>query len=59
LIRVEAPGFQLRSVAVPEVGMQDFRWSVGPYTAVEAAVSLLIILFPAIALWLPGGLYRD
>jgi hypothetical protein len=49
----------MRSVAVPEVGMQDFRWSVGPYTAVEAAVSLLIILFPAIALWLPGGLYRD
>jgi hypothetical protein len=38
--------------------MQDIHWSVGPYTAVELAVSLVNILFPPIALRLPGMLFR-
>lgn len=49
--------FYLRSVAPPEVSMKDIYWSVGPYTVVELLGLLLIVLFPAIALWLPNLLF--
>lgn len=49
--------FYLRSVAPPEVSMKDIYWSVGPYTVVELAGLFIIVLFPAIALWLPGILF--
>jgi tripartite ATP-independent transporter DctM subunit len=49
--------FYLRSVAPPEVNMSDIYWSVGPYTVVELAGLFIIVLFPAIALWLPGVIF--
>lgn len=49
--------FYLRSVAPPEVTMKDIYWSVGPYTIVELCGLFLIVLFPAIALWLPNLLF--
>jgi tripartite ATP-independent transporter DctM subunit len=49
--------FYLRSVAPPEVTMKDIYWSVGPYTLVELTGLFIIVLFPAIALWLPGVLF--
>ena len=49
--------FYLRSVAPPEVTMKDIYWSVGPYTIVELTGLLIIVLFPAIALWLPNVLF--
>ena len=49
--------FYLRSVAPPEVSMKDIYWSVGPYTVVELAGLFIIVLFPAIALWLPGKVF--
>ncbi len=49
--------FYLRSVAPPGVTMKDIYWSVGPYTVVELTGLFLIVLFPAIALWLPEYLF--
>ena len=49
--------FYLRSVAPPDVTMKDIYWSVGPYTIVELTGLFLIVLFPAIALWLPDLLF--
>ena len=50
--------FYLRSVAPPEVTMKDIYWSVGPYTLVELSGLLIIVIFPAIALWLPNYLFQ-
>jgi TRAP-type mannitol/chloroaromatic compound transport system permease large subunit len=50
--------FYLRSVAPPDVTMKDIYWSVGPYTLVELTGLFLIVLFPAIALWLPNYLFQ-
>lgn len=49
--------FYLRSVAPPGVTMKDIYWSVGPYTVVELFGLFLIVLFPAVALWLPDLLF--
>jgi len=49
--------FYLRSVAPPEVTMKDIYWSVGPYTIVELFGLFIIVLFPAIALWLPNLIF--
>lgn len=49
--------FYLRSVAPPGVTMKDIYWSVGPYTVVELTGLFLIVLFPAIALWLPQQIF--
>ena len=50
--------FYLRSVAPPDVTMKDIYWSVGPYTVVELTGLFIIVLFPAIALWLPNYLFQ-
>jgi TRAP-type mannitol/chloroaromatic compound transport system permease large subunit len=50
--------FYLKGVAPPGVTMGDIYRSVIPYTAVELVGLILIILFPAIALWLPSVLFR-
>ncbi|MCC5858643.1 MAG: TRAP transporter large permease subunit [Ectothiorhodospiraceae bacterium] len=48
--------FYLKGVAPPSVTMGDIYRSVIPYTLVELTGLVLIIIFPAIALWLPGML---
>ena len=48
--------FYLKGVAPPSVTMGDIYRSVIPYTLVELSGLVLIIIFPAIALWLPGML---
>ena len=54
--------FYLRSVtqadpSMRHLTMKDIYWSVGPYTIVELTGLFIIVLFPAIALWLPGVLF--
>lgn len=48
--------FYLKGVAPPSVTMGDIYRSVVPYTLVELSGLVLIIIFPAIALWLPNML---
>lgn len=54
--------FYLRSVtqadpSMRHLTMKDIYWSVGPYTIVELTGLFIIVLFPAIALWLPNLLF--
>ena len=54
--------FYLRSVTQADASMRhltmkDIYWSVGPYTVVELTGLFIIVLFPAIALWLPNLLF--
>lgn len=54
--------FYLRSVTQADptmrhLTMKDIYWSVGPYTIVELTGLFIIVLFPAIALWLPNLLF--
>lgn len=49
--------FYLKGVAPPGITMGDIYRSVIPYTVVELIGLILIILFPAIALWLPSVLF--
>ena len=54
--------FYLRSVtqadpSMRHLTMKDIYWSVGPYTVVELTGLFIIVLFPAIALWLPNLLF--
>lgn len=56
--------FYLRSVTQSDPSMQhltmkDIYWSVAPYTLVELLGLFLIVLFPAIALWLPDLLFSS
>jgi TRAP-type mannitol/chloroaromatic compound transport system permease large subunit len=44
----------MRGVAPPEVTMADIFRAVTPYVALSLALLVLIILFPAIATWLPA-----
>jgi tripartite ATP-independent transporter DctM subunit len=49
--------FYLKGVAPPGITMGDIYRSVIPYTIVELIGLILIILFPALALWLPSVLF--
>lgn len=49
--------FYLKGVAPPEVTMGDIYRSIVPYTIVELVGLAIIIMFPAIALWLPRMLF--
>jgi tripartite ATP-independent transporter DctM subunit len=49
--------FYLKGIAPPEISMGDIYRSVIPFTIVELIGLVLIILFPAIALWLPQRLF--
>lgn len=49
--------FYLKSVAPPGVTMKDIYGSVLPYTIVELTGLLIVVLVPAVALWLPNLLF--
>jgi tripartite ATP-independent transporter DctM subunit len=44
----------MRGVAPPQVGMADIFRAVVPYIALSLALLVMIIVFPAIATWLPA-----
>ncbi|MFZ5652370.1 MAG: TRAP transporter large permease [Bacillota bacterium] len=46
--------FVMKGVAPPDISMKDIYKSAVPYCFADLAGLLLIILFPSIALWLPG-----
>ena len=45
--------FVMKGVAPDDVTIQDICWAAAPYVLFDIIVMALIILFPAIALWLP------
>lgn len=50
--------FYLKGIAPPEVRTSDIIRGVVPYIGLQAIGLLLVILFPQIALWLPGKMIR-
>jgi TRAP-type mannitol/chloroaromatic compound transport system permease large subunit len=44
----------MRGVAPPEVAMADIFRAVVPYIMLSLVLLVLIIMFPAIATWLPA-----
>ena len=48
--------FYLKSVAPPEISIQDIYRALWPFILMQIVAILLVILFPDIALWLPRAL---
>jgi len=49
--------FYLKGVAPPEVTMADIYRGVVPFVILQAVGLALVIIFPPLALWLPGKMY--
>jgi len=49
--------FLMRAMAPPEIGLRDIYASIIPFVLVMVAALALVMIFPQIALWLPGLIY--
>lgn len=49
--------FLMRAMAPPEIGLRDIYLSILPFVVVMMAALSLVMVFPQIALWLPGYIY--
>lgn len=48
--------FYLRGISPPEISLQHMYRGVGPFIAIQLVVAALIMIFPAMATWLPSQL---
>ena len=51
--------FLMRAMAPPEISLGDIYRSILPFVAVMVLALTIIMLFPQIALWLPGVVYGN
>jgi tripartite ATP-independent transporter DctM subunit len=51
--------FYLKSVAPPEISLQDIFRALWPFMLMQLLAMFLVIMFPEIALWLPRALRGD
>jgi len=51
--------FLMRAMAPPEIGLSDIYRSIIPFVFVMALALALVMIFPEIALWLPGYVYGN
>ncbi|MCK0139896.1 TRAP transporter large permease subunit [Aliiroseovarius sp. F47248L] len=51
--------FLMRAMAPPEITLRDIYGSILPFVLVMVLALTLVILFPEIALWLPGWVYGN
>lgn len=49
--------FYLKSVTPPHIRLADIYWSSLPFIALQLVAVLLLVLFPALGLWLPRLLF--
>ncbi|WP_227367377.1 TRAP transporter large permease [Halomonas sp. M20] len=49
--------FLMRAMAPPEIGLRDIYRSIIPFVFVMLVALSLVMIFPQIALWLPGYIY--
>ncbi|MGM0914008.1 MAG: TRAP transporter large permease [Pseudomonadota bacterium] len=49
--------FLMRAMAPPEIGLRDIYRSILPFVLVMTIALSLVMVFPQIALWLPGYIY--
>jgi TRAP-type mannitol/chloroaromatic compound transport system permease large subunit len=48
--------FYLKSVAPPEISLQDIFRALWPFMLMQIVAILMVIMFPEITLWLPRTL---
>ena len=46
--------FYLKGVAPPDISLNDIFAAVGPFILLQAAVMLLVMFIPSLAMWLPS-----
>ncbi|WP_108860253.1 TRAP transporter large permease subunit [Ruegeria sp. Alg231-54] len=51
--------FLMRAMAPPEITLRDIYGSIFPFVAVMVMALTIIMIFPEIALWLPGYVYGN
>ncbi|MEM7302838.1 MAG: TRAP transporter large permease subunit [Pseudomonadota bacterium] len=51
--------FLMRAMSPPEIGLKDIYRSIIPFVAVMVLALTTIMVFPQIALWLPGTVYGN
>lgn len=51
--------FLMKAMAPPEIGLRDIYRSILPFVCVMIVALVIIMLFPQIALWLPGYVYGN
>ena len=51
--------FLMRAMAPPEITLRDIYASIFPFVAVMVLALTIIMIFPEIALWLPGYVYGN
>ncbi|MDJ1008383.1 MAG: TRAP transporter large permease subunit [Paracoccaceae bacterium] len=51
--------FLMRAMAPPEIALSDIYRSIIPFVGVMVIALVLVMLFPEIALWLPGYVYGN
>ena len=51
--------FLMRAMAPPEISLKDIYSSILPFVLVMVAALITIMVFPEIALWLPGYVYGN
>jgi TRAP-type mannitol/chloroaromatic compound transport system permease large subunit len=51
--------FLMRAMAPPEISLRDIYLSIIPFVAVMVLGLAIIMVFPQIALWLPGLYYGE
>ena len=49
--------FLMRAMAPPEIGLKDIYTSIFPFVLVMVGALALVMIFPAIAMWLPDYVY--
>ena len=51
--------FLMRAMAPPEISLKDIYTSILPFVIVMVFALTVIMLFPELALWLPGEVYGN
>ncbi|MFP7672301.1 TRAP transporter large permease subunit [Marivita sp. S0852] len=51
--------FLMRAMAPPEIGLKDIYTSIIPFVLVMVCALAIVMIFPEIALWLPGVVYGN
>ncbi len=49
--------FLMKAMAPPEIGLRDIYRSIIPFVGVMVVALIIVMVFPEIALWLPGYVY--
>ena len=49
----------MRAMAPPEITLADIYRSIFPFVLVMVVALILVMVFPQIALWLPGQVYAN